>query len=111
LENIIALHEEPFMAKMLCSDRGLLQLIQNNKINIAELADKAIENAEACITGCEVLVARTGSIILSSSSIWAVVHPVFYPVHIVVAYASQIVNDIENAIELMKKRYGNNLLQ
>ena len=35
--------------------------------------------------------------------------PVYYPVHIIVAYADQIVPDIDDAFALMKKKYGNDL--
>ena len=35
--------------------------------------------------------------------------PVYYPVHIVVAYANQVVHDIEDGFNAMKKKYGTDL--
>jgi L-lactate dehydrogenase complex protein LldG len=35
--------------------------------------------------------------------------PVYFPVHIVFAYANQIVPDIEDGFNAMKKKYGNEL--
>ena len=37
------------------------------------------------------------------------VAPVFYPVHIIVAYPHQVVRDIQQGIDLIKTRYGNNI--
>ena len=66
LDNINMLYENRGWRQLLCADQRLLKIFQNNKIDILTPADPNIENAEACITGCEMLVARTGSILLSS---------------------------------------------
>lgn len=55
------------------------------------------------------LIARTGSILLSSAQHMGRSAPVYYPVHIVFAYLDQVVYDIEDGIKAMKKKYGNNL--
>lgn len=109
LEQLFTLHESRGWQHMLCADKRLLELLRNNKLNIAEPADTAAEKAEACITGCELLVARTGSVLLSSKQHMGRTAPVFYPVHIIVAYAGQVVNDIQDSLDVLKKKYGNNL--
>jgi len=64
---------------------------------------------KASITRCEVLIARTGSIMVSSA------HPsgrqlnFFPPIHIVWAKASQLVPFVDDALELMTSRYGDDL--
>ena len=65
-----------------------------------------ISSAEAAVTGCEVLVARTGSIVLSSTANYRI-PSVYAPVHICIAYASQLVYDIKDALVLVKNKYGN----
>jgi len=109
LENIYNLYESRGWKQLLCSDARLLQLFHNNKLEIATDAAVAKETADACITDCETLVARTGSIIFSSRQHMGRTAPVFYPVHIVIAYSNQIVPDIEQAISLLKKQYGSEL--
>lgn len=109
LENIYNLYESRGWKQLLCSDSRLLQLFENNKLNIAHSADTAVETADACITDCETLVARTGSIVFSSRQHMGRTAPVFYPVHLVVAYANQVVPDIEQAINLLKKKYGDQM--
>ena len=109
LENIHNLYESRGWKQMLCSDSRLLQLFQNNKLQIVHSAAEMVESADACITDCETLVARTGSIIFSSRQQMGRTAPVFYPVHLVVAYANQIAPDIEQAINLLKKKYGSQM--
>jgi L-lactate dehydrogenase complex protein LldG len=65
-----------------------------------------ISTADAAITGCEVLVARTGSMVLSSTAN-SRVPSVYAPVHICIAYASQLVYDIKDALVLVKNKYQN----
>lgn len=109
LENLANLYENKGWQKMLCADEQLLGTLKNNNIDIAMTANDNPEDADACITGCELLVARTGSIILSSRQHMGRTSSVFYPVHIIVAYTGQVVPDIAQAIEGMKKKYGSNL--
>jgi L-lactate dehydrogenase complex protein LldG len=109
MENIANLHESNGWGKMLCSDSRMAELFQNNKLDIVRSLAQGHIETEVCITDCETLVARTGSVILTSKQFMGRTAPVFYPVHIIIAYANQIVPDIDDAINLMKKRYSNNL--
>jgi L-lactate dehydrogenase complex protein LldG len=109
LESISALHDSAGWRSLLCSEPKLLALFHDNHLNFIEAADSANETADACITGCEAMVARTGSFLLSSKQPMGRVAPVFYPVHIVVAYAHQLVPDIPDALQLMHTRYGQEL--
>ncbi len=109
LDNINILHENRGWEHLLCADKRLIKIFQNHKIDILEPADPKAESAEACITGCELLVARTGSIMVSSKQNLGRVAPVYYPVHIVFAYANQIVYDIEDGFAALKKTYGPDL--
>ena len=109
LENINILYENRNWKKLLCADERMLRLFHNHKVDILLPADPYQEDAEACITGCEMLVARTGSILLSSRQHLGRTASVFYPVHIVFAYADQVVPDIEDAINVMRKKYEDNL--
>jgi L-lactate dehydrogenase complex protein LldG len=109
IKSIAELHDSADFRQMLCSEPYLLQLFYKGRLDFIEPADPALEGADACITGCEALVARTGSILLTSKQPLGRIAPVFYPVHIVVAFASQVVPDIADALALMQQRYGNEL--
>ncbi len=109
IDSIVMLNASRDWQQLLCADERLLRLFRNNKIDILDAADPNIESAEACITGCEMLIARTGSIMITSKQNMGRVAPVYYPVHIVFAYANQIVPDLEDGFAVLKKKYGNDL--
>jgi L-lactate dehydrogenase complex protein LldG len=58
----------------------------------------------ASITSCECLIARTGSIMMSSAQQSRTIS-VYAPVHICIAYTDQLVYDIKNALGQMKEKY------
>lgn len=68
-----------------------------------------LAGCDAAVTGCEYLVARTGSIVLSAAAQSGRNTSVYAPVHVCVAYTSQLVYDIKDALEGVKQKYGDNL--
>jgi L-lactate dehydrogenase complex protein LldG len=68
--------------------------------------DEGLEGAEVGITGCEVLIARTGSVLVTNANASGRRLSVYPPVHIVVARSSQLVLDLEEALKLVDSRYG-----
>ena len=109
IESINALYDSAGWSRLLCSEPHLLAILRKGHLNYIEPADPSLETAEACITGCEAMVARTGSFLLTSKQPMGRVAPVFHPVHIVIAFASQLVRDIPEALQLMHTRYGKEL--
>ncbi len=63
-----------------------------------------LSTCDASVTGCEFLVARTGSMILSSGSKAGRTASVYAPVHICIAFTSQVVFDISDALSAMKQK-------
>jgi L-lactate dehydrogenase complex protein LldG len=109
LENIYTLYENRGWTEVGCAEGELLQLFLNNHINgIKDIADCS-EAADACITGCEGIVARTGSILFSSRQNRGRTASIFYPVHLVVVYANQVYTDISQGLEQVKGKYKNGL--
>lgn len=73
----------------------------SNTINLA--------TCDAAVTGCEYLVARTGSIVLSAAQQGGRTVSVYAPVHICIAYTDQLQYDIKDALIQIKERYSSNL--
>ncbi|HET7899529.1 MAG TPA: LUD domain-containing protein, partial [Flavisolibacter sp.] len=67
-----------------------------------------IATCDVSITSCEALVARTGSILLSSAG-QGRVPSVYAPVHICIASTSQLVYDIKDGLERVKENYKEGL--
>lgn len=109
MEQINGLYDMKGWTQLFCAEPRLTQLFRNNMVNIVEEVDVKVGTADACITGCECLVARTGSVILSSRQNMGRTAPVFYPVHIIVAYTDQVQPDIKEALEYIRRKYGNEI--
>jgi len=65
-----------------------------------------LTDCDASITGCENLVARTGSILLSSAQQSGRTVSVYAPVHICIASTKQLVYDIDDSIMQLRDKYG-----
>ncbi|MCS6991883.1 MAG: lactate utilization protein [Chitinophagales bacterium] len=65
-----------------------------------------LEKADAGLTSCEALIARTGSILITSRTESGRALSIFPPVHLVLAYANQLVYDLRDAYQLVMNRYG-----
>jgi len=109
LAQINALYDSAGWSQLLCSEPYLQEFFQKGRLDFILPADPKKESAEACITGCEAMIARTGSFLFSSKQAMGRVAPVYFPIHIVVAFARQLVPDIGDGLALMEKRYGVNL--
>ena len=90
-----------------CAEEKLVPLIPlspGEKIN-----QTSLHNCDASVTSCEYLIARTGTIVMSSAQEQGRTVSVYAPVHICIAYADQLVYDIKEGIQLLKEKYGGNL--
>ncbi|MEP7257556.1 MAG: lactate utilization protein [Flavitalea sp.] len=93
--------------KIYVQDEGLKKALPPGFFNAPGADD--LENADASITLCESLVARTGSIVLSSASKNGRTASVYAPVHICIAYTHQLVYDIKEALQGIKENYPGKL--
>jgi L-lactate dehydrogenase complex protein LldG len=109
LDEIHVLYDNMDWQQLLCGEPRLLRLFHQHKMEFVQLADPRDEGADACITDCEFLIARTGSVILSSRQYLGRIASVYFPIHIIVAYAAQLVPDIEDGLRGMTERYGAHL--
>jgi len=73
----------------------------NNHINFVQAA--------VGVTGCESLIARTGTVVLSSGVASGRSLSIFPPMHIVIAYTSQVVSDIKDSLANIRKDYPQEL--
>jgi L-lactate dehydrogenase complex protein LldG len=68
-----------------------------------------LASCDASITSCEFLIARTGSIILSTGQESGRTVSVYAPIHICIAYSDQLVYDIKDGLQLLKQKYQHSL--
>jgi L-lactate dehydrogenase complex protein LldG len=69
----------------------------------------SLETCDASITGCEYLVARTGTIVMSAAEQSGRTVSVYAPVHICIAYTNQLLYDVKDALQNIKEKYPGNI--
>ena len=85
-------------------DIAIRDLLERNGMNLTYTDDLA--SCDAAITGCEKLIARTGSILLSSALPGGRTTSVYAPVHICIAFTDQLVYDISEGLQQLRETYG-----
>jgi L-lactate dehydrogenase complex protein LldG len=68
-----------------------------------------LAGCDVSITGCEYLVARTGSIVMSAAQQSGRNTSVYAPVHICIAYTKQLVYDVKDALQGIKEKYADKI--
>jgi L-lactate dehydrogenase complex protein LldG len=93
--------------KVYCLENNLCDMIGSQVSD--RLTKNDLAKCDVAITGCEYLVARTGSIVLSAAQPGGRTTSVYAPIHICIAYTNQLVYDLKDALQAVKDKYGNNL--
>jgi L-lactate dehydrogenase complex protein LldG len=104
-EGLLNLAQGKRWEHLVCADDRLSAFLHQCEFPVVT-DPAAVTGTHAAITTCECLVARTGSIVVSSAQKSGRSVPVFAPAHIVVAYTSQFVDDIKDAMSLVRQKYG-----
>ncbi len=86
-----------------CREKELINRLAEHGLSAQYSTD--LINCDVSITGCEQLIARTGSILMSSAQQSGRTVSVYAPVHICIAYTDQLVYDIKESLVNVKKKY------
>lgn len=93
--------------KLFCVEPSLQEMVDT------QLSDRfTTQNLAGCdvsVTGCEYLVARTGSIVMSTAQQSGRTASVYAPVHICIAFTRQLVYDVKDALQGINEKYGTNM--
>ena len=107
IENLNELATIRKWTNIYCVEDSLKQTLQEKGFTNFTATD--LKECNASITTCESLIARTGSILLSSASQSGRTVSVYAPIHICIAYTSQLIYDIKDGLSLLKNKYQNNI--
>ena len=100
VQQIQKLVAEKQWTKIYCNENKWNEALSNT-INLA--------GCDASVTGCEFLVARTGTIVMSTAQQSGRTVSVYAPIHICIAYTNQLVYDIKDALQMLKEKYAGNI--
>lgn len=95
--------QEKNWSKVYCREQELKVMLKS--IAIADYND--LPSCEVSVTGCEFLVARTGTMVLSAAQESGRTTSVYAPIHICIAYTNQLLYDVKDALVALKEKYGN----
>jgi L-lactate dehydrogenase complex protein LldG len=96
------------ITSIFCRDTYISNQLNQHNINTTE-EETDFELMSAGITGCEFLVARTGSVVVSSASESGRQMNVFPPIHIILAHVSQLLNYPVDALDAIQEKYADTL--
>lgn len=91
-----------------CWDKEVQKYLISGSITFS-VNDTNLNSIDAGITSCEFLIARTGSVLVSSAQDSGRRLTIYPPVHIVIATISQLVYDMKTALIELKKKYTDKL--
>jgi L-lactate dehydrogenase complex protein LldG len=101
LQQLQELIKQMGWTKVYCVEDRFFKMLNNIGIQ----AYDNLANSDVSITGCEYLVARTGSMVMSSAQVSGRTTSVYSPIHICIAYNSQLVFDVKDALVFLKEKY------
>lgn len=106
-EQLQILSETRKWDKIICYEPNVKNILSANGFTNHSYDD--LSTCNTSITTCECLIARTGSIFLSAAQTNGRNTSVYAPVHICIAYTNQLVYDINDGLQFLQKKYGNNI--
>lgn len=100
-DKLTELQQKREWKKIFCRERAIINTLQQRNFRGLEFGNFA--ESPVAITGCENLIARTGSILMSTAQSNGRTTSIYTPLHICVAYTSQIVYDIYEGLNQIQK--------
>jgi L-lactate dehydrogenase complex protein LldG len=95
VDQFLALAEEKHWQSVISLEKHFQALFSHCDYNLFIKKDE-VRIADVGLTGCDALIARTGSIILSSKSNLSRTLSIFPPTHVVIAYRENMLYDLKN---------------
>ncbi|OYT11063.1 MAG: hypothetical protein B6I18_05800 [Bacteroidetes bacterium 4572_112] len=108
LDNISRLFNANKLNKVHIKDKAITKLLSNVDVEICSNEARA-ENINISVTACEALIARLGSVLISSKQESGRGLNFIPDIHIVIANRNQIVETVKDGLALMTDKYGDNL--
>lgn len=93
--------------KVVCREEKLRSIFQQQ--NLALNFHAYLADSDVSFTTCEMLVSRTGTMVLSTANESGRTSSVYAPVHVCIAYTSQLVYDLKDALQQLREKYQGQL--
>ncbi len=108
LENFDWIAKDNDWKNLFCLEPKIKELLKKGNINFSDKESELL-STDIGITFCECLIARTGSVMITSKQASGRRLPVYANFHIVIAYSSQLLENIKDGIKYIKEKYNDQL--
>lgn len=108
VHNLSSLVKENQWTNIFCFEKAIHRFLQKGEVPFSENSSN-INAVDIGITFCEILIARTGSVLISSKQASGRRLPMYANIHIVVAYTSQLVYNIKDGLKMISAKYGDQI--
>ena len=105
-DQLFAYKKEKELERLFVWEPELKKLLHEGNIVFQDTETEFIDHADAGLTTCEALVARTGSVLVSSATGSGRRLSIYPDQHLVFARTSQAVTDIGDALLRLQQKYG-----
>lgn len=106
VSTLAALNEECNWHNIYCAEPELQYMLTQAGVTF-ESDEESIQQLKVGITGCEFVIARLGSIMVSSKNSRRL--NVYPETHVVIAYVNQLVDDLKDAFSAIQEKYAGKL--
>ena len=93
--------------KVVCREQKLVDIFKQQKLAIN--FHESLNDCDVSLTTCELLVSRTGPMVLSTANESGRTTSVYAPIHVCIAYSSQLVYDLKDALLALREKYNGQL--
>ncbi|HEY0031524.1 MAG TPA: LUD domain-containing protein [Bacteroidia bacterium] len=108
LENFDFIAKDNDWKNLFCLEPKLKELLKKGNIKFSD-KEQDLLDTDIGLTFCECLIARTGSVMISSKQTSGRRLPVYANFHIVVAYTSQLMNHVKDGLKFIREKYNDQL--
>lgn len=108
LNNFAGIAKDNNWQKLFCLEPAIKELLKQANIPYSDQEDQLMD-MDIGLTFCECLVARTGSVLISSKQASGRRLPIYSNYHIIIAYTSQLVFHVKDALKHIREKYNNQL--
>jgi L-lactate dehydrogenase complex protein LldG len=108
IENISFIAKDNNWKNLFCLEPYIKDFLYKANIKFSDQETEFLDT-DIGLTLCECLIARTGSVMITSKQASGRRLPVYSNEHVVIAYTSQLVYNIKDALKLIKEKYNSQL--
>ncbi|CAN5437873.1 lactate utilization protein C [soil metagenome] len=108
IENFAWFVQDNDWKNLFCLEPKIKELLKKAKLKFSDKEEDLL-TTDIGITLCECLIARTGSVMITSKQTSGRRLPIYANFHIVVGYTSQLLNNIKDGLKFIKDKYQDKL--